>query len=102
MPQIQTPAPPAIEFVQHGPPAGLIGAIIIIGIAAATFLLFPVFRAWARRLAGGAEPVRDEELSARMEHLEQRLADAEERLDFAERMLARSAEAPALPREKAD
>ena len=101
MPQGPTP-PPSIEFVQHSPPAGLIGAIIIIGIVAATFLLFPVFRAWARRLSGGAEPARDEELGARVEHLEQRLADAEERLDFAERMLARSAEAPALPREKAD
>ena len=98
---LQTTPPPAVVF-QSGPPAGLIGAIIIIGIVAATFLLFPVFRAWARRLSSSTAPSGDEELSARVEHLEQRLADAEERLDFAERMLARSAEVPALPREKAD
>jgi hypothetical protein len=72
-------------------------------------MLYPIARAWARRIEGGAIPG---DIEARLEALErrevegaeadftrQRLAELEERLDFAERLLgrARSADA-ALPR----
>jgi hypothetical protein len=72
-------------------------------------VLYPLARAWARRIEGGT--LTGEQL-ARLDALEQqgmtsgevdltrqRLAELEERLDFAERLLgqARSAD-PALPR----
>lgn len=99
----QVPAPPA-PVVMHGGPSDvtmLIFALTV--IAAVTLVLFPLARAWARRLEGGVpRDDSDSHLGSRVEHLEQRLADAEERLDFAERMLARGPDPVALPREKAD
>ncbi|MGB7212526.1 MAG: hypothetical protein WBC97_07855 [Gemmatimonadales bacterium] len=98
------PVPPAPPMVVQGgghDPGMLIFALAV--VAAITLVLFPLVRAWARRLEGGApRDDSDSHLGARVEHLEQRLADAEERLDFAERMLARGPEPMALPREKAD
>lgn len=103
LPQLPAPpAPPVDAVFQNGPPAAAIVVIVLVGIAAVTFLVLPLVRAWARRLEGGAAPAGDMELSARVEHLEQRLADAEERLDFAERMLARNAEPGVLPRGRPD
>lgn len=98
------PAPPTAPMVVHAgspDPGMLIFALTV--VAAITLVLFPLARAWARRLEGGGpRDDSDSHLGSRLEHLEQRLADAEERLDFAERMLARGPEPMALPREKAD
>lgn len=97
------PPPPAAVVLQGGPPAAAMLVFALAAIAAMTLILFPLVRAWARRLEGGApRDDSDLQLGARVEHLEQRLADAEERLDFAERMLARGPESAVLPREKAD
>ncbi|MFI5234651.1 MAG: hypothetical protein ACHQXA_02980 [Gemmatimonadales bacterium] len=99
--QFPPPAPP-VQVFQSGPPAAAIVLIALTGIIAVTLILYPLVRAWARRLEGGMQQAPDTELQSRVEHLEQRLAEAEERLDFAERMLSRPGDAIALPRQKAD
>ncbi|MEO8636398.1 MAG: hypothetical protein ABI587_14080 [Gemmatimonadales bacterium] len=66
-------------------------------------LLYPIARAFARRLEGGGTVagLRDElaDVSARVEALQQgeaRVAELESRLDFAERLLARQRDAESL------
>ena len=98
---VQAPTPPPFhEF--PGPGAGEtwgpVIAIVAVVIAVAA-VLYPIARAWARRLEAGH---RDDESAARLEAVEQRLgeldaaqarvAELEERLDFAERILAERAE----------
>jgi hypothetical protein len=68
-------------------------AVMVTSLAAA--LLYPIARAYARRLEGRApaEGLRQElaDLSARLElmqHDQERVAELEARVDFAERMLA--------------
>ncbi|HEU5358853.1 MAG TPA: hypothetical protein VFU45_07030 [Gemmatimonadales bacterium] len=96
------PAPPSPAVFMDGPPVSVVLITVVVVVAGVIFL-YPLVRAWARRLEGGVpRDDSDLQLGARVEHLEQRLADAEERLDFAERMLARGPETAALPREKAD
>lgn len=96
-----TPAPDAV-FVQNGPPeVVMIATTLIIGMVILGIILYPLVRAWARRLEGRGSAEGSAQLEARVIELEHRLADAEERLDFNERMLAQR-EAIALPRDKAD
>ncbi len=97
---IQVPAPPLPPEVVivggGGPPEEAIVMMTLAVLVAGFFLLRPLFRAWARRIEGGAAP---QELAADVEHLRERLQDVdvlhqrigelEERLDFAERMLTR-------------
>jgi hypothetical protein len=68
-------------------------AVMVTSLAAA--LLYPIARAYARRLEGRApaEGLRQDlaDLSARLElmqHDQERVAELEARVDFAERMLA--------------
>ncbi len=78
-----------------GPPEEMIVMIVLAVVTASFFLLRPLFRAWARRIEGGAAPP---ELAADVEQLRERLQDVEvlhqrvgeleERVDFAERLLA--------------
>ena len=114
MMQIQIPAPPAppappvfdgTVMIGHndGPPVVLILAFL----AVVALILFPLVRAYARRLEGrGSSALETEidELRARMQELElsqSRMAELEERLDFTERLLAQQAEsARALLAEK--
>jgi hypothetical protein len=81
---------------------GSILFIILVSVVAATVILWPIVRALARRLEG--KGTGDAGLKADVEHLHQRLGEVdalqarvgelEERLDFAERLLARTPEAP--------
>jgi hypothetical protein len=108
MHMIQTPAPapspPDIPqiFVQTGgspfdgmPPEAMFLMVLAI-LAAATIVLFPLFRAIARRIEGrggmNAEARAElEELRDRVSRLEEahpRMTELEERVDFAERLLA--------------
>ena len=97
------PAPPGVEVITNGPPeAVMIATTLIIGFIVLGIVLYPLVRAFARRLegrAGGGEDARLVE--ARVVELEHRLADVEERLDFSERLLAQR-DPVALPREKSD
>ena len=108
MHMIQTPAPPAPPpdipqiFVQTGgspfdamPPEAMFLLVLAV-LAAATIVLFPLFRAIGRRIEGrggmSAEARAElEELRERISRLEEahpRMTELEERVDFAERLLA--------------
>jgi hypothetical protein len=102
----QTPIPPIpplphMDPMSYGVPGSVL-FIVLVGVVAATIILFPLARALARRLEG--KGTGDATLKADVEHLHQRLgevdalpgrlAELEERLDFTERMLARTPEAP--------
>jgi hypothetical protein len=76
-------------------------------LVAAAVLLRPVFRAWARRLEGGAA---SSDVQREMDELRERVAELEgdhghlqelaERVDFAERMLAQRNEPARLPADR--
>ena len=94
------PVPPLPDpnplLYMHGDAPQLIVLIVLAGIAATTIILWPIMRAFARRLEAkaGPDPALKAELDemhhrlAEMEPLQARLAELEERLDFAERLLA--------------
>lgn len=98
IPEIQEiPDLPGIVTVHTGSAVDQWGPVIAVAVLAvvAAILLYPLIRAWARRIEGrGADP----ELRADLEDLRARLSDIErhqvqlheleERLDFAERLLA--------------
>ena len=78
--------------------------VALAALAAATVILLPLTRAWARRLSG-ADPARIAELEQRVEDLERlgagdmgalegQLSDLHERLDFTERLLAQARMSP--------
>lgn len=106
------PAPPEISriVITDGlpwatlPPQFIV-LIVIAAIALAGVVLWPVMRALARRIEGGAGPgarLHDEleQLRARVGELESQqlhLAELEERLDFAERLLTQQrSQAPTI------
>ncbi len=72
--------------------------IVFLGLLATTIILWPIMRAFGRRLEGKAAP--DPALQAEIEQLQhrlgevdvlqQRVAELEERLDFTERILAQA------------
>jgi hypothetical protein len=96
-----TPAPDAV-IVSGGPPeAVFIAATLIIGFIVLGVVLYPLIKAFARRLEGRVASGTDPMLLDRVSELEHRLAEAEERIDFNERLLAQR-EPLALPRDKAD
>ena len=103
---LQTPVPPIppmppMDAMTLGVPGSIL-FIILVSVVAATVILWPIVRALARRLEGKGTV--DAGLKADVEHLHQRLGEVdalqarvgelEERLDFAERLLARTPEAP--------
>jgi hypothetical protein len=96
------PTPPAHPFDPNlmfqsdgGPPIVLL--IIIAALTATVIILWPLMRAFGRRLEGRAG---DPALRAEVEHLQARLgevdslhhrvAELEERVDFTERLLAQA------------
>lgn len=101
---IQDPVPPlppgppfdpnVIWMSDNGPPA--IVMIVLLSLIATTVILWPLMRAFARRLEG--KSVSDPALRAEVEQLHQRLGEVdtlqlrvnelEERIDFTERLLA--------------
>ncbi len=80
-----------------------IAIIAVFCTAIVGMLVRPVFLAWARRISGGvvnADLANEvDELRHRVVELEAdhgRMQELEERVDFAERMLAQRADAPAI------
>ena len=80
-----------------------VGIVAVMVFAIIGAILYPIARAYARRLEGGGATaaLRDElaDVSARLDGLQQsegRMAELEARLDFAERMLTRQRDAESL------
>jgi hypothetical protein len=98
------PFDPNLIFLQGGPPLVLI--IVLAALAATTIILWPIMRAFGRRLEGkgsGDPALRAEveQLHARLgevDSLQARLAELEERVDFTERLLAQNREPDRLQR----
>ena len=90
------PFDPNLIFMQGGP--GLVLAIVLAGLAATVIVLWPIMRAFGRRLEarGSADPALKGEvdhLHARLGELESlhaRLLELEERVDFTERLLSQT------------
>jgi hypothetical protein len=98
LPPVPPPHPfdPNLVFLQGGPP--LVVIIVVAALTATTIILWPIVRAFARRLEGrgsGDAALRAEvdQLHARIgevDMLQARVVELEERLDFAERLLAQA------------
>jgi flagellar biosynthesis/type III secretory pathway M-ring protein FliF/YscJ len=109
LPQVPVPPlppTPAPEAVIVGVGGGVqqyvvIGVTVMVGFIILGIILYPLMKAFARRLEGRISSGVDPALLERVTELEHRLAEAEERIDFNERMLAQR-EPVALPRDKAD
>jgi hypothetical protein len=103
---LQVPTPPTppggqfdpnLIFMQHGGPPAVV-FIVVAALAATVIILWPLMRAFARKLEGKgsvdtALRAEVDQLQARvheMDSLQERVAELEERLDFTERLLAQS------------
>ena len=107
----QAPLPPDLTpiIVDTGPPewAGAV-AVMSLLIIFGSIVLWPLVRAWARRLERG---VVTDDLMDELVHLRERVADLEgqgprmaeleERVDFTERLLTEARDTMRLPREGA-
>jgi Tfp pilus assembly protein PilO len=91
------PFDPNLLFMQdNGPPVVLL--IVIAALTATVIILWPLMRAFARRLEGkgGADPALRAELEqlrsqlGDIDALQHRIAELEERVDFTERLLAQA------------
>ena len=101
----QPPLPPGSEITLAGSLNDLAAVVLLLGaglIVAA--LLWPLIRAFARRIEGGAVgaeiQAEVEGLRERVRQLEEvpaRMAELEERVDFTERIVAKSSEPDRLP-----
>jgi hypothetical protein len=103
------PLPPDISpiIVDTGPPewAGAV-AVMSLLIIFGSIVLWPLVRAWARRLEHGvvSDDLMDElvhlrERVAELEGQGARVAELEERVDFTERLLTEARDTMRLPRE---
>jgi hypothetical protein len=102
------PAPPFdpnLFWANGGAP--MVVTIVFLALVAITLILWPIMRAFGRRLEGKGQGdavlrAEVEQLQQRLgevDHLHHRVAELEERLDFAERMLARPGAASVSPGE---
>ena len=100
------PFDPNLIFMNNGGVPGSVLLIIIAALTATVIILWPLMRAFGRRLEGKGGT--DSALRADVEHLhvqlgevetlQARVAELEERVDFAERLLAQThAQKGALP-----
>lgn len=103
------PVPPEVIIHDIGVASGgvvteevLFAIVVICILIGAVFILGPIARAMARRLEGrGGDAALQEELAGlrdrmgEVDHLRERMLELEERVDFAERLLARPADARA-------
>ena len=97
------PFDPNMFWANGGAP--MVVGIVFLALVALTVILWPIMRAFGRRLEGrgqgdAALRAEVEQLQQRLgdvDHLHQRVAELEERLDFAERMLARPGVSAVLP-----
>jgi Tfp pilus assembly protein PilO len=104
-PGAQVPFDPNLIFMNHGGPP-MVLLIVIAALTATVIILWPIMRAFARRLEGKAAG--DPALRSDVDHLHARLgeidtlqtrvAELEERVDFTERLLAQSREPDRLQR----
>jgi hypothetical protein len=95
------PVPPSPPFDPNmiAPPVFVI--IVLAGLAALTIILWPIVRAFARRLEGkgGADSALRAEVDqlhtrlGEVDTLHTRVAELEERVDFTERLLAQAHDA---------
>jgi Tfp pilus assembly protein PilO len=96
---------PNLIFMNHGGPP-MVFLIVLAALTAAVIILWPLVRAFARRMEGkgGGDPAlrtEVEQLHARLgevDALQARMAELEERVDFTERLLAQSREPDRLQR----
>jgi hypothetical protein len=88
------PLDPNLILLQGGPP--LVLMIVLAALVATTLILWPLVRAFARRLEGkgGADPA----LRSEVEQLHVRVGEVDERVDFTERLLAQNREPDRLQR----
>jgi hypothetical protein len=103
--QVPLPPVPGGHMTVSGGLSDPAAVIMVLALlATALLILWPLARALARRLDGGASKelmLELEGLRARLQQLEDgqaRLGELEERLDFAERVLAQPREPDRLPR----
>jgi Tfp pilus assembly protein PilO len=104
-PTPQVPFDPNLIFMNHGGPP-IVLLIVIAALTATVIILWPVMRAFGRRLegkGGGDATLRSdvEQLHTRLgevDTLQARVAELEERVDFTERLLAQSREPDRLQR----
>jgi hypothetical protein len=111
---LQVPVPPVpptpqfdpnLIFMNHGPPGSVL-LIIIAALTATVIILWPVMRAFGRRLegkGGGDAALRSDvdQLHSRLaevDMLQARVTELEERVDFTERLLAQNREPDRLQR----
>jgi len=105
------PTPPTPQFDPNlifmndgGPPIVLL--IVIAALTAAVIILWPIMRAFGRRLEGkgGPDPALRADIDqlhnrlGEVEVLQGRVAELEERVDFTERLLAQNREPDRLER----
>lgn len=95
---LQVVLPPLPPLPPSGPPEWIAPVIVVVVLTAAV-LMFPVFRAFARRLDRHNldDGVRGElealhQRVAELEQVEARVADLENRIEFSERLLTRQRE----------
>jgi len=101
----QVPFDPNLIFMNHGGPP-IVLLIVIAALTATVIILWPIMRAFGRRLEGkgAADPTLRadvEQLHARlaeMDTLQSRISELEERVDFTERLLAQNREPDRLQR----
>ena len=102
---VQVPAPPAPPGQQVSVTGSLEGwdavALLLVFGAIVVVILWPLIRAWARRIAhGGVAAETELELEALRERVRElaemqpRLLELEDRVAFAERVLVRGQESP--------
>ena len=102
----QVPFDPNLIFMNHGGPPGSVLLIIIAALTATVIILWPIMRAFARRLEGrgAADPALRADVEqvharlAEMDTLQARISELEERVDFTERLLAQNREPDRLQR----
>jgi Tfp pilus assembly protein PilO len=101
----QVPFDPNLIFTNHGPPGSVL-LIIIAALTATVIILWPIMRAFGRRLEGrgAADPALRADVEqvharlAEMDTLQARISELEERVDFTERLLAQNREPDRLQR----
>ena len=111
--QTPVPMPPRAPFppgvIEAGPPPYvMVSMVFIVGILVLGVVLWPLIRAWGRRIEGrSVDPSMMNEIGqlrarvAELEHGQARMAELEERVDFSERLLTQGREAEMLKRDNA-
>jgi Tfp pilus assembly protein PilO len=101
----QVPFDPNLIFMNHGGPP-IVLLIVIAALTATVIILWPIMRAFGRRMEGrgAADPALRADVEqvharlAEMDTLQARVSELEERVDFTERLLAQNREPDRLQR----